>query len=645
MPKDIKDKEESYEGKEWTPEDYELERVAREKGSKALRKIKKAQDFVSARRDQLNENMAFYQGNQYLLAQYEETRPWVIQMNTPHASMAIDKRVASIIANDYIGQLHPLTPDAVEDVEALQGFLEDEWARMNMDNFIDDAIKTSAIVREGYIHVTFDPSKKYGGRSGELVAKSLDTNAVLIDPRARDFNDAEYIVVRGRITEDQACEMYPDYAKFFPEDTSFMPEDRGEVYYDNDYQTNQDGILTLFTMYQKERGKIVRKEIVEGLCVAEKELKGLKHFPIAQMRWKKLAQSAYGMSLMDDVIALQKAISSIESAITNTAVAYASPAIIVRKGSGINPKIVAKTIGAPGVVYLSEIPIDEAMKPVVPAKVDADIVTLKKEFEMTIDKITGITNPFVGDIGTAGNTAQGSRLAVERAKIIEADLIKNVSEFVEQLTMIMIDFITTIYSGEIITTRRYNETSMSYDFKNRLIPEKASSIPFSYSIDLNMKTAYSKEREKEVLMELYQMERQYQAPVKLINEMDILTRYDLTNKDELVERYKLLKSQNDQAKAQTIMQITDAASKYQINPELTSAAISDVVAGGEQTPNLDEFMKQAQAMAQQMAIEQQASAQDLVSQGMDPQAVAQAEQMMTNQGMAPSPTDLGLNQQ
>lgn len=627
-----------------TPQDYEKLRIAREKGAKLLHRVKKANDFVSTRREQLNENMAFYQGNQYLLAQYAENRPWVIQMNTPHASMAIDKRVASLIATDYIGQLQPLTPESVEDVNGLQGMLEDEWDRIGMDDYIDEAIKTSAIVREGYVHITYDPKKKYGGRDGEICAKALDTNAVLIDPRARSFEEAEYLIVRGRITEDQAAELYPDYAKMFPEATSFMPEDRGEVYYDNDYTTNQEEILTLFTFYIKERGKIYRKEVVEGLCVYEKELKGLKRFPIAQMRWKKLAQSAYGMSLMDDIIALQKAISSIESAITNTAVAYASPAIIVRKGSGINPKTVAKTIGAPGVVYLSEIPIDEAMKPVIPAKVDADIVTLKKEFEVTIDKITGITDPFVGEIGTAGNTASGSRLAVERAKIIEADLIKNIGAFVEQITLIMIDYITTLYSGETITTRKQNQTDQSYTFTNRYIPEKAAEIPFSYSINLNMKTAYSKEREKEILMELYQMERQYQAPVKLINEMDILTHYDLTNKDELIERYKMLKAQNDQTKAQTIMQVTQAAATYQINPESTAAAIADVIAGGENTPNLDAFMKQAQGMAQQMAAEQQNSAQDLVNQGMDPQMVAQAQQMMQGQGAQPTPQDLGIQQ-
>lgn len=628
---------------ELTAKDYELELTAREKGAALLRKIKKAHDFASVRVDQLNENMAFYQGNQYLLSQYQETRPWVIQMNTPHASMAIDTRVASVIANDYIGELQPLDPKDIEDLQSIQGFLEDEWARMNLDNYIDDAIKTAAIIREGYVHITYDPDKKYGNRDGEICAKSLDTNAVLLDPRARDYKDAQYIIIRGRLTTEEAANFYPDYAKFFPKNTGYMPEDRGENYQDNDYTTNQDGILTVYTMYERVNNKIYRKELVEGYLVAEKELKGLKQFPIAQMRWKKLAQSAYGMSLMDDIIALQKAISSIESAITNTAVAYASPAIIVRKGSGINPKIVAKTIGAPGVVYLSDIPIDEAMKPVVPAKIDGDIVMLKKEFEQTIDKIAGVTNQFKGELGTAGNTAQGSKMAIERAKIIEADLIKNISEFVEQITMIMLDYITSLYAGETIMSRKMEETTGNYKFTQRYIPKGASKITFSYAINLNMKTAYSKEREKEILMELYQMERQYQAPVKLINEMDILGKYDLTNKEELVERYKLLKTQTDEAKAQTILQLTQTAQQYAIDPQLVQAAMTDVIAGGEKTPNLDLFLQQAEQMAQQMEAEQQASAQDLVSQGMDPNMIAQAEQALAQQGQ-PTPDELGLMQ-
>ena len=73
-----------------------------------LDKFDKAKNFNSSRQNAYAENMAFYQGNQHLLKKYKNDTPWVVNMNTPHASISIDNRVASLLANDYIGELIPL---------------------------------------------------------------------------------------------------------------------------------------------------------------------------------------------------------------------------------------------------------------------------------------------------------------------------------------------------------------------------------------------------------------------------------------------------------------------------------------------------------------------------------------------------------
>lgn len=625
-------------------EDYQKMTKAKEAAKKPLEKIARAQNFVVKRENQLKENMAFYQGNPYLLKQYQDNRPWVVQMNTPYASMAIDTRVASLAANDYIGELQPLEEKDVETIRTLQEVLKDEWEHANVNALIDQSILTSAILREAYVHVIFDDSRKYGGRKGEISAYALETPAVLIDPRARCYKDAQYVVVQGRISYEEAEEDYPEFVRAMnTKGTGVSPERRGEVFMENDYTTEQEGIFTVYTMYEKVKGKIVKKVILEDMLVEEKTLSGLKTFPVAQLRWKKSAQSAYGISLMDDLLSLQKAICAIESAITNTAVAYASPSIIVRKGSGINPKVVALTTGAPGAVYVSEIPISEAMQPVTQARIDDKIVALKQEFENSIDKIAGVTNQFIGDIGTAGNTSGGAQLAVERAKIIETNVLINITEFIEYLTVLFVDYITTAYAGETITSRATQKTDETTPrFISRNVPEKASEAQFTFSIDLNLKTQYSKQREREALLELYQMERQYDSPVKLINELDILERYDLSNEDELKERYKLLQQQTTQIKTETIMKITQAGTQYQVDPNLMQAAIMEIVEGAKETPALDQVMtaiEDAQAAMQQ---EMQASQDDLVAQGLDPNMVAEAAKQMEAEGQQPSMQDLGM---
>ena len=615
---------------------------AKEAAKPLLDMVRNGLDYVRKRTDQLTENMAFYQNNMSILKQYKENRPWVIQMNTPYASVNIDKRIASLTATDYIGELIAFREEDVEAVKTLQSVYEDEWERLEMDNLVDRAITKGAVVREGYVRLYYDEAARYGNRKGTLCAQELDTNTVVIDPRARDIHDALWIAVLGRLTKEDAEERYPGFSKFFNVTENTFPHERGENYVENDYTSNQEQVLTVYTIYKRIKSKIMQYIIVDNMLVQEKHLTALKRFPIAQFRWKKAAQSAYGLALMDDVITLQKAISSIESAITNTAIAYASPSIIVRKGSGLNPKVVAKTSGAPGTVFETNLPISETMQVISPAKIEDRIINLKANYEQAIEKICGVSDPFTGDIGTAGNTSGGARMAVDRSKIIEANTITNISEFVRDLTLIMTDYLAHMYAGENVTGRSVDEATGETTFKTRAMPKSIKEIDFSYYINLSMKTSYSKDREREAMLQIYQMERQYDSPVKIITELDVLESYDLTNKDALRKRYADLQANSAEKKAGVVASITAAAQKYGIDPKLAQAAIVDVIRGDKNKQALDQFTQLSQQAAKAMDAAMQDSADDLVAQGMNPEDVMTAQTQMMEQGQQPTMQDLNL---
>ena len=122
---------------------------------------------------------------------------------------------------------------------------------------------------------------------------------------------------------------------------------------------------------------------------------------------------------MDDIGDLQRAINAIETAITNVSVTYAVPSYALRKGSGVNPTVFATAIGVPGAVISVNGDIDDAIKPLPFPKLDQSILASKDDFMAAIDRISGVTNPFLGTVGTAGNTAEGTHSTIERAKIIE----------------------------------------------------------------------------------------------------------------------------------------------------------------------------------------------------------------------------------
>ncbi len=572
---------------------------------KYLEMFHKASTFNSERADAYAELMAFYQGNQHLLKRYESKQPWVVNMNTPYASVAIDNRVASLLANDYIGELLPLSPDDTESIDSLSKLYKKEWERLNLDQKVRDSIRTGGIVRESYIHIVFNLDEKIGGtgkkRLGALEAYHIEPSQIFIDPTARRLKDGNYMFVAGRISKQEAKRKYPNLDSLLNGVDMMTPQERGEVYIDNDYVTEQDGLYSKLTCYEKgDNDKIVRTTLIGGCIVEGPKEMPLKCMPIAQFRWKKAAQSCYGLSLMDEVLSLQKSICSIESAITNTALAYAAPSMMVRKGCGIDPKVASKANGAPGVVYAVDGDLNNAMRPVIPPKVDETILNIKTDYEQKIDKITGNSNQFLGNIGTAGNTSSGAKMAVERAKIIEIDVLNNIAEFVEDLTNILIEYIMYIYEGETISAYDGKDPEGIYKFIDITIPkaDKMKDLQYKYYIELDTKTPYSKERQKELLLEIFQLERQYDTPVKTVTVTDIIKNSDLENKDEIIARFNQLNNQDAETKADAITQLISTASEIGVPEELLKQGIAELISGVKQAPALDEIMKMTEEAVQ-----------------------------------------------
>lgn len=607
----------------------------KEKAQVYMKKYQKARHFNGDRFDSYAELMAFYQGNQHLLKTYNSQQPWVVNMNTPYAAVAIDKRVGSLLANDYIGDLLPLSEKDIPALDALESFYHKEWERMEMDEHVRQSISESAIVRESYVHVYYNKDKIFGGtsnkRTGVLEAYTIDPAAVFIDPTARNIRDARYIFIAGRISKDEALEKYPKLKDVLSGGDSFTAEDRGEVYKDNDYYTQQDDVYSKLTYYGKKGGKIERIELVNGIIVKEPFMMELTRFPVAQMRWKKAAQSCYGLSLMDEVLSMQKALSAIDSAITNTAIAYAAPSMMVREGCGIDPKMLALTIGAPGAVYCVKGDLDNAMKPVVPPKIDEKILSIKADYEQKIDKITGVTQEFQGNLGTSGNTAGGSQQAIDRARIIEIKVMKNIAEFVSDITSIMIEYIIYLYSGETISV--YDGKSMvdkSHQFKTIKMPsaKKFENLQYKYYIELDAKTPYNKQRQKELLQEFFTIERQYDTPIKTITIGDLIKNSDLENKDEIILRFNELNFQDASTKADTIAKLSASAAENGIDPQLLNAAVAEIISSAKETPATEQLMQMLEdAFQREMQMNDQ-KVDQMVQRGMtSPQSMQEVESM------------------
>ena len=604
------------------------------KSKKFIRMYDKAYHFNQERFEAYAELMAFYQGNQHLLKKYKSERPWVVNMNTPYATASIENRVASLLVSDYEGDLLPLSPEDVDIVETLDSVYKREWERMKVDNVVRSCVEMAAVVREAYCHISVDDKKIHGGRYskqvGALKADIIEPSRVLIDPTARNLKDANYVIILGRISKKEAMHTYPKIKALSLQSDNYTPQQRGEIYYDNDYTTEQEDVFTVWNVYVKDNGKIKKTKLINSIIVFEKEL-DISHFPIAQLRWKKAAQSCYGISLMDQLLSLQKAVCAIESAITNTAIAYAAPSMMVRKGCGVDPKVVAKANGAPGVVYAVDGNLENALRPVVPPKIQDEILSIKQDFEAKIKEISGNTNQFLGNIGTAANTAGGAQVAVERAKIIETNTINNIEEFIEDLVNIIIEFMIKIYPNAELTYNAGKNGSGQYVFDKIKMPNRKElkDLEYTFYVELDKKSQYSKDQQKQDLLDLFQFERQYDTGVKTITVADIIKNSNIENKDEIIERYNSLTRQDAETKATTIEKIVTVGAELGVDTNLITQSLTEIIGNADETPATDEVMKLFEQgfQSQVQQAEQASNAQNINA---SPEAIQAAQQLMAS---------------
>lgn len=567
-----------------------------------------ALEFHQPRFDDYTELAAYFELQQDNLTSFVD-KPWVYQINTPFATDAVNMRVASLQASDYTGELEPLSPDDVDNVLKLNAAYHSIWKDMNMDSIIDDSIMTSAVLGEAYTHVLFNSSKVYGGTSrknkGKLHSYFLDAASVHIDPKALGIKDADYICVSERITKDQVKRQYKEFAELSPSD--FMDE-RGEIYAGTDYVTSQDDkVFTKITIYERVDDAIEKTVLVGRKIVEETKKLDVRVFPIAQLKWQKRIKSPYGTSLMQMLLPLQKVLNEIESANANANMQYSSPSYVLSEDAGIDPEELAASSGAPASVYVVQggFDISKVIQPLIPNRgIDQGLVTTKQELERSIYKLAGVTDQFQGDMGTVGNTSGGADLAMQRAKIIEQRVLTNIEEYVEDISRIIVEYIINGFAGETIYGRGEKNNQGSYDFKAFDIPENGAELEFNFSIELNVRTQYSKEQQKSELRELFEIERQYDTgEVKVLSLLDIIKALNVPQRDELIDRYNQFAKMDAEQKAMLVTEILTTAQTIGVDAQLAQGAVMEIIMGAKQTPMVEQFMQVAQ---QQQAQQQQA---------------------------------------
>lgn len=564
-----------------------------EKTEKRIKQmITDAVEFRKSMRDrEYINNMAHYEGLQWNLAENKDETPFLLKSDINHLKNAIDLRLGSLYSESYFGSLEPLSPNDIENINILNNLYRNEWNRLNADDRVEEAIKNACIQDNGYTEINFDPGAIFGGtgtrREGSITLKNISTSNVYLDPRAESLDDCEYIVVKSTKTKQWVKRNKPEWIEKL-KSRDVLPDngitDESNIYTGRSSKSNEN-LYTINTVYEKytkdmeidaldndgnsiinENGEVL-KEVVPVTAVRIFYVVGetlletnedypFDEFPIIPMQWEPEPESPYGIPLVRGLTVPQKVANLIESAANNIAMHYTIPTWLVSEESGLDINKVAKLSSALGMVWKVSGDVSKAMKQMEYPAVDEQLISIKNSFVENIQTYAGVTNQYIGNIGTAGSTAEGTTIAVNRATVIDNEPIKQIEKYVEKLSRMIIKFMARYYKGQTIYIRdTKKQKDGEYTFQEFFVDENLEDINYEFTVKLASRSKSDKNRQYNLLKDLYQLQNQYRDPNKVINVPDLVKAAQLDNFDEMFKRFSDMSEEAFNEKADMIVQI------------------------------------------------------------------------------------------
>lgn len=634
-------------------EDEELKKLE----SELNKQVREAIEFRQSQRD--NEyiiNMAHYEGLHWNLAENKSNSPFLLRSDINHLANAVDLRLGSLCSDKYWGELKPLSPNDVNHINDLNILYRNEWNRLSADDIVEEVVKYGAICDNGYAFITYDPDKIIGGsltrREGAIKIKTLETSNVYLDPTAENIDECEYIVVKSERSNRWIKKNKPQWLPRL-EELNIKPgnvsaDNNGDIFVGRDYtkgQSNQYQVTTIYVkdpievdveIQDKDNKKIIDKttitKIKEYIMINDNLIEinedyPFDEFPVIPFQWKPEPQSPYGIPLLRGLTVPQKVANLIESAANNIAMHYTVPTWLISEDSGINIDKFAKLSSALGMVWKVSGDVSKAIKQLDPPQIDNQLIQIKDSFVMNIKEHAGISDTYIGNIGTAGSTAEGTNTAVNRATIIDNAPTKQIEKFVEKLSRMIVKFMTRYYKNETVYIRDTNKDKNQYEFKSIVVDEDFQNINYEFYVDLASRSKTDKNRQYNLMKDLYTIQNQYKEDKKILSIPDLVKAANLDNYDEMYKRFSDMSEEAFAEKAQIITQIMEIGGTITPNgtPLITAEemqeGIMDVLDDNGDLSTVDEMFKMyeqyqsqlAELQANMEAQQQQKEAQNLIN--------------------------------
>jgi hypothetical protein len=221
------------------------------------------------------------------------------------------------------------------------------------------------------------------------------------------------------------------------------------------------------------------------------------------------------------------------------------------------------------------------------------MITMQQTFVEYIKEYAGVNDAYIGNIGTAGSTAEGTDRAIGRATIIDNEPLEQVTDFVERLTRLLIKFMTRYYTNETFYIRK--EKDDKYSFDEIIMDGTYADINYDFAVSLVTRSKNDRNRQYNLMKEIYQLQNQYKDPDNVVKVTDVIKAAELDNYNEIKKRLDENTEKALTEKANLIVNLMDIAKTRTpngeplISPDETVDGIMDVLDDNNDLSTVEEI--------------------------------------------------------
>jgi hypothetical protein len=591
------------------------------KVQKILRRLDKSQKFKQKYIPLWKELDEFYRSDQY---KNSKLPPWVPKPVTNFIHLVVTTKRAALSGENPMAMMRPQSKDDIERVRSFQKVYEWVWKKIKARSIVRDNIETAKLLGTAIAYVYWDENTGVlGGTNaayeGEIRMKEIDPMNFHVDPNAYRLEDAEWVHVtekRSRTWVEKEFDV--DLKEVGTQDKNFGEEYSRDYYKEND---KEDGMIDFHSHYERywntdkvteqrpkmgddqaismdgspiepEMEEVETDEEIGGWNYKVTYIAGTKEvgsidplepnmYPFAVLYDFKQRQEFWGRGTAGLILENQKLVNKVEGIIAMIGTLLQNPQKVITKASGINPREAMKYAFAPGHVWVTNgNDAAGAMHWQTPPDIPMALTNLAESAKENIREITGMNEAYMGQSVGSLQTSGGVNSLIDRATMRDKDQMFDIEQYVEQLTRIILGFVTSKYTEpRWIRLASKGDPEQPEDFKP-YIGVAYADLEYDLDIDVSAQAPVTQARREAEMDKLFMDQYQFNVTPVMIKPQEYVKRKNMVDADELIARMDRDEQQSEiDILTQVASMMSDAMADGNIPPEEIEAMARQQITG------------------------------------------------------------------